>query len=206
MYKVIFFLFLLIPLGAVSSNLMLLKSSKTQVVFFKDANNNTFSLNQNILKKANSTYPSLAFNSVPILSYMSRYSSNLKDYNLAIEQLLEGLNYNPYNTYSLYLLASNYIYIDELKEAKKVLDKAYKLSPNIESIAALYFTVLAETKQTNQLIDIFKSVKLSNNITIWKFYIGSLLNTNIINNIDKEFLSKVEIESFNLFKQNILEN
>ena len=55
------------------------------------------------INQINHNYPDLSLNSVPILTYLSRYHSNNNDFELAIENLINSLNKNPFNPYTKYV-------------------------------------------------------------------------------------------------------
>ena len=53
----------------------------------------------------------------------------------------KGIQANPYLAYTYYLTSRVYIDQNNLQLSLEYLKKAYELSPNIESVRVLYFTV-----------------------------------------------------------------
>ena len=87
-------------------------------------------------------YPSLAINTIPIKSLISRYYINEKD-NLNALRLLQDSNLdNPYLPITNYLTSRFYIeQKNDLKSSFIYIKKAYDQSPKIESISELYFAL-----------------------------------------------------------------
>ncbi len=176
------------------SNLLVMNSNFYQANLLDDAKNNKFTFNDKAFNSKQNIYPSLANNSVPILTYISRYDTNRQDYELAIAKLKLSLIQNPYSLYSIYLLARNYIFINDFNSAENSLEDLFKLSPLIESSSSLYFFILGENKNKIKLQSYRSKVLNIKNEQIWQFYL-SALSKNIQNNNDKEFYEFM-IDSF----------
>ena len=69
---------------------------------------------------------------------LSKYAVESKNFDIAIRLLEEGNQLNPYLAFSNYQLSRIYIQLNDYDQAFKYISRAYRLSPNIESISALY--------------------------------------------------------------------
>ena len=155
------------------SNFFIFKSYRFQKVLLTDAANNEYKFQHQDLV---GTFPNLALNSVPILTYLSRYDTNNKNFNVAIARLQRSLVHNPNSLYSKYLLARNYIYLNDMINAESVLEDLFYESPNLQSSTSLYFAVLATNKNFPKLKSHLKHIKIIDDQTIWSFYLESLRN------------------------------
>ena len=153
------------------SNFFIFKSYRFQKVLLTDAANNEYKFQYQDLV---GTFPNLALNSVPILTYLSRYDTNNKNFNVAISRLQRSLVHNPNSLYSKYLLARNYIYLNNMINAELVLEDLFYESPNLRSSSSLYFAVLATNKSFPKLKSHLKDIKTIDDQTIWSFYLESL--------------------------------
>jgi len=186
----------------VLSNHIIWKSTKYQSILFKDAENDSFIFNLEDLDKFNQTFPSLAFNSVPIKTYISRYYTNSNNFEKAIQLLKEGMELNPYSSFTLYLMSRNYIFNEDIQGSLQPLEKAFELSPNIESISSLYFVVLSELNKDEKLKKLFTQIQDIDSYNIWKFYLQSLKNLKI-NQQDPIFFQRVQSATLDKFDMNI---
>ena len=152
----------------------------------KEVGKNKFSINKDELSNLNFYYPSLALNSVPILTYLSRYDTNAKNYDEAINKLNQSITKNPYSLYSHYLLARNYIFNNDYINAENTLEYIFTLSPQIESSSSLYFFILGENKRLDKLKNLKSIVVENENRNIWLFYLSSI-EKNILTKDDKIF-------------------
>lgn len=159
------------------SNLYVFNSYVDQSSLLLDAVNDDYLLSINNYQNINSKYPSLALNSVPIMTYLSRYDTHKKDYKKAIKKLSLSLEKNPYSTYTKYLIARNYIFLNDLNSSQSILEEVFNDSPKIESSSALYFAVLGENKNISKLIYHFNDMKLIENKNLWNYYISSVKNS-----------------------------
>ena len=166
--KIIIFL---LSLTLSVSNFFIFKSYRFQKELLIDAANNEYKFQHQDLV---GTFPNLALNSVPILTYLSRYDTNNKNFNVAIARLHKSLVHNPNSLYSKYLLARNYIYLNDMINAESVLEDLFYESPNLRSSSSLYFAVLATNKSFPKLKLHFKDIKTIDDQTIWSFYLESL--------------------------------
>ena len=174
-----FFIFL-VSILVVFSNYLVYKSNKHQVVLLNDAKSNQYSLSKNQLAEINYKYPSLTINSVPTLTYISRYNTNNNDYDIAIKQLKESLSSNPNSIYTKYLLSRNFIYKNDFQNAEKFLQQIFDESPNIESSTVLYLSVLEKNENKIKLYNIFDIMTKLENKNIWSYYLSAIKNnTNI---------------------------
>lgn len=204
MFRIIGYLLIFISsLFLVLSNHIIWKSSKYQSILFRDAENNSLIFNLQDLDKFNQNFPSLVFNSVPINTYVSRYYTNSNNFEKAIQLLKEGLEYNPYSQYTLYLMSRNYIFNEDIQGSLEPLEKAFELSPKIESISSLYFVVLSELKMVEELKQLYPQIQDIESYNIWKFYLTSLKNLKI-NEKDPIFFQRVYSASLNKFEESIL--
>jgi len=175
-----------ICLTCLLSNYHVFLSVSYQSELLDDAKDDKFSINKDELNNLNFYYPSLALNSVPILTYLSRYDTNVKNYDQAINKLNLSIIKNPYSLYSHYLLARNYIFNNDYINAENTLEYIFTLSPQIESSSSLYFFILGENKRLDKLKS-FKSIVVENeNRNIWLFYLSSI-EKNISTKDDKMF-------------------
>lgn len=152
----------------------------------KKVGENKFSINKDELSNLNFYYPSLALNSVPILTYLSQYDTNAKNYDEAINKLNLSITKNPYSLYSHYLLARNYIFKNDYISAENTLEYIFTLSPKIESSSSLYFFILGENKRLDKLKSLKSIVVENENRNIWLFYLSSI-EKNILTKDDKIF-------------------
>lgn len=164
---------LFVGLFCLYSNYLVFNSYVYQKILLNEASQDTFFLS-NKLDDLNYSYPSLALNSVPILTYISRYDTNNSDYNSAIIKLNESLKKNPNSIYTKYLLARNYIYLNNMINAESVLEDLFYESPNLRSSSSLYFAVLATNKNFPKLKSHFQHIKTIDDQITWSFYIESL--------------------------------
>ena len=154
-------LIILLSLTLSFSNFLIFKSYKFQKELLTDAANNEYKFQYQDLV---GTFPNLALNSVPILTYLSRYDTNNKNFNVAIARLNKSLVHNPNSLYTKYLLARNYIYINNMINAESVLEDLFYESPNLRSSSSLYFAVLATNKSFPKLKLHFKDIKTIENV------------------------------------------
>jgi len=115
------------------------ESFKLQKILLFDLAENKSSLNINDLPKF--IFPNLTVNSIPIKSLYSRYYEASGDIDYSIKLLKEGISDNPYLALTFYLTSRAYINQNDLLKAYNYSYKAYKLSPNIESVNALYIAL-----------------------------------------------------------------
>lgn len=172
-----------------ASNFLVLKSYISQKDLLKDASNGEFKLSVLEAEKINFLYPNLTLNSVPTLTYLSRYYSNINNFEFAIDQLNRSLDQNPYNPYTKYLLSRNYVLLNDFTTAEKLLEKLFNDFPNLEASSALYISVLAETENIPKLIEIYNAMLNLESKNIWNYYL-SALNMTAITKQDKLYYSK----------------
>ena len=203
MFRIIGYLIIFIfSLLLVLSNHIIWNSSKYQSILFRDAENGSFIFNLEDLDKFNKNFPSLVLNSVPNNTYISRYYTNSNNFEKAIQLLKEGMELNPYSSYTLYLMSRNYIFNEDIQGSLQPLEKAFELSPNIESISSLYFVVLSELNKDEKLKKLFIHIQDIDSYNIWKFYLTSLKNLKI-NQKDPIFFQRVHSASLDKFEINI---
>lgn len=183
------FLIFIFSLCSITSNYFVLKSHMSQPILLLDAKNAEFSFSINQFNNIYYKYPSLSLNSVPILSYLSRYDTNNKRYYEAIKKLLMGLDYNPYNSYTKYLLSRNYIYLNDFKNAEIYLNEIFIESPKIETSTVLYISVLDNNQNIKKLKEIFDQLIKIDNKNAWTYYLSALKN-NIKTLDDKKIYNK----------------
>jgi tetratricopeptide (TPR) repeat protein len=189
-YKVITratFLFLCLSCLTVYLNNLRNKSFINQVVLHNDLSNGSYSLNIDQVEKINHKYPSLAHNSIPIATLKSRYYMNEEYFSESNQLLNQGINYHPFLSFSFYLKSILYINQKKLIEAKNYIKEAYALQPNINIIAVLYISLLAEAQDFSELIMIKDDIMNSNDIQIWVYYLNAILET-----LDKNSSQDVE--------------
>ncbi len=162
---------ILLSLTLTVSNFFIFKSYRFQKELLTDAANNEYKFQYQDLV---GTFPNLALNSVPILTYLSRYDTNNQNFNVAVARLQRSLVHNPNSLYSKYLLARNYIYLNNMINAESVLEDLFYESPNLRSSSSLYFAVLATNKSFPKLKSHLKDIKTIDDQTIWSFYLESL--------------------------------
>ncbi len=183
-----FYLLTLVSLFIVYLNLLRFNSFQNQVNLIEDLSNNTYEFNvENLLNKSY-PYPSLTVNSIPINTLEARYLINLNQIDEALRSIDEGLRHNPYMIYSHYLKARIYLSQNKLISSLEFLREGFKISPNNSYLTPLYFTLLAQLNQKEELIGVFDIISGINNIEVWKYYFISLKN---INQLEDKFLSLV---------------
>ena len=149
---------------------MVFETSKLQTQIFSENNNQLL----NIKNTNNFFYPSLAYNSVSFLTYLSMDYSNNQSYDKAIDILYESLEKNENCLYTKYLLSRNYINIKDYKNAEILLDSLFIINSKIETISSLYFSLLGEMKNEEKLISLRPSIEGINNQLIWDYYFSAL--------------------------------
>ena len=192
------FIILSISILTMVSNYMIFNSYRYQTILLNDAKNDKFTLSISQLKNINYKYPSLALNSVPILTYISRYYSEENNFDDAIEQLKQSLAYNPNSLYTKYLLSRNYIFLNDFKSAEIYLEEIFHESPKIESSTSLYFFILGENKNISKLIEYRNMLADIDNYKIWSFYIAAI-KKNISDNDDAIFYDSLVADFENKF-------
>jgi tetratricopeptide (TPR) repeat protein len=181
-------------LVTVVSNYFVYTSNINQLSLLSDAGNDAFLLKDDEIKKINYKYPSLAINSVPILTYLSRYDTNKNNFLDAINKLEKSMTQNPYNLYTFYLISRNYIYLNDYYNAERYLETLFNLSPKIESSSSLYFFVLGKNKKIEKLKTFSDKILDIQSINIWSFYL-SAIKTNIQDKNDTIFYNAI-LEEF----------
>jgi hypothetical protein len=99
-------------------------------------------------------------------------------------------------------MSRNYIFNEDIQGSLQPLEKAFELSPNIESISSLYFVVLSELNKDEKLKKLFIQIQDIDSYNIWKFYLTSLKNLKI-NQKDPIFFQRVHSASLDKFEINI---
>ena len=90
--------------------------------------------------------------------------------------------------YSHYLKARIYLSQNKLISSLEFLREGFKISPNNSYLTPLYFTLLGQLNQKEELIGVFDTISGINNLEVWKYYFISLKN---INQLEDKFLSLV---------------
>ena len=183
---------------SVVSNFLVFNSNINQKLLLEDARKDNFFVNETTLNNINYDYPNLSINSVPILTYLSRYDTNKGDFKSAIEKISISLKHNPYSLYSKYLLSRNYIYINDFKNSETILESLYNFSPKIESSTSLYFFILGENKNISKLIEHREMLANIDNYNIWSFYIDAI-KKNISDKVDTIFYDSLVDDFENKF-------
>lgn len=119
-------------------NYLRLESFILQPHLLHDFANDEISFEYNQIKNKIKNYPSLAINTIPINSLLSKYAIDSEKIDDAIRLLEQGNKLNPYLAFSDYQLSRIYIQLNDYDNAFRYIERAYKLSPNIISISALY--------------------------------------------------------------------
>lgn len=189
------FLIFIFSICSITSNYFVLKSQINQSILLLDAKNGDFSLPIKQLDDINYKYPSLSLNTVPVLSYLSRYETNNGRYYEAIKKLSKGLHYNPYNSYSKYLMSRNYIYLNDFKNAETYLNQIFEESPKIEVSTTLYISVLDNNRNIKKLKEIFDELIKIDNKNVWIYYLTALRNN--VKTVDDKNLYTKSIAYFN---------
>ena len=183
-----FYLLTTVSLIIVYLNLLRFNSFQNQVNLIEDLSNNTYEFDvENLLNKSY-PYPSITINSIPINTLEARYLINSNQIDEALRSIDEGLRYNPYMIYSHYLKARIYLSQNQLISSLEFLREGFKISPNNSYLTPLYFTLLGQLNQKEELIGVFDTISGINNLEVWKYYFISLKN---INQLEDKFLSLV---------------
>jgi len=119
-------------------NFLRLESFILQPILLYDIANDEISFTYNQAKERIKNYPSLAINTIPMKSLLSKYAVDSKNLDTAISLLEESKDLNPYLAFSNYQLSRIYIQLNDYDKAFEYIKIAFKLSPNITSISALY--------------------------------------------------------------------
>ena len=183
------FIILSISILTLISNYLIFNSFRYQTILFNEFNTSTFTFSSYKLNEINYKYPSLAFNSVPILTYISKYNTENEKFNEAVDKLKESLTFNPNSTYTKYLLSRNYIFLNDFKNAERYLEEIFEASPKIESSSALYLSILEKNQNVIKLNDIYERMILIENKNIWRYYISALKNNTQLSS-DKSLYNK----------------
>jgi tetratricopeptide (TPR) repeat protein len=192
------FIILSISTLTLISNYLIFNSFRYQTVLFNDTKEESFTFSISQLNEIDYKYPSLAFNSVPILTYISIYNTENEKFNEAIDQLKESLIFNPNSSYTKYLLSRNYIFLNDFKNAERYLEEIFEASPKIESSSALYLSILEKNQNAIKLNNIYDKMIEIENKNIWIYYISALKkNTHLP--LDKGLYNKALF----FFKKNI---
>jgi len=165
---------LILSLMVAISNFLVFSSNWKQKILLQDASNGEFSLPKEEINQINHNYPNLSLNSVPILTYLSRYHSNNNDFELAIENLINSINKNPFNPYTKYLLSRNYILNNDLQLAESILHDTFIDFPKLDLSTILFISVLGENNNIEKLKDIYKDILANDNKEVWNYYLSSL--------------------------------
>jgi len=173
--KKIYIIFLIVILGsgALFSNW---KVYRTSTLEFKILNKKDIKILEHD-NQFEDFYPSLAFNSVPLETYVSEFYSTSQLYEEAINTLKNSLVQNPYCLYTRYLLSRNYIFKEDFEQAELILEDLFILNPNIESISALYFSLLGEMGNEVKLLELKSSVETLDNKLINEYFYTALRNS-----------------------------
>lgn len=179
------------------SNYFTFNSYRYQTILLNDAKNDKFTLSISELNNINYKYPSLALNSVPILTYISRYYTEENQFNYAIDQLKQSLVFNPNSLYTKYLLSRNYIFLNDFKSAEIYLEQIFDQSPKIESSSSLYLSVLEINQNINDLVNIYDNMIEVKSKIVWQYYLSALKN-----NLESDSIKLVYSKSLMFFKKN----
>jgi len=192
------FIFLSISILTLVSNYFIFNSYSLQTILLNDTKNDKFTLSISQLNNIYYKYPSLASNSVPILTYISRYYTEENQFNYAIDQLKQSLVYNPNSLYTKYLLSRNYIFLDDFKSAEIYLKQIFNQSPKIESSSSLYLSVLEINQNINDLVNIYDNMLEIESEIIWQYYLSALKN-----NLKSDSIKLIYNKSLMFFKKTI---
>ena len=80
--------------------------------------------------------------------------------------------------YSHYLKARIYLSQNKLISSLEFLREGFKFLPNNSYLTPLYFTLLGQLNQKEELIGVFDTISGINNLEVWKYYFISLKNIN----------------------------
>lgn len=127
-----------IYIGVLYLNIIRFDSYRLEKILLFDLANNEISMTRKEIGNINYLYPGQTTNLIPTATLISRYYLHYKDFDKAISFGIKGVESNPYLAYTNYLLARIYIEKDNLSKGFKYMEKAYRLSPNIESIRQPY--------------------------------------------------------------------
>lgn len=164
------FLFIILSLTSLVSNYLVFKSNIFQTVLLHDAAEDLYSFKIDDLKSISFEYPSLAINSIPISTYLSRYYTNEKEYRKAIKLLESSKISNPYNLYSKYFLSRNFVLMGNLQRAQQELKSIFDITPRLESSSVLYLSVLGQLKKEEILKELFPKIQKTENEVIMNYY------------------------------------
>ena len=131
-------LIILIYIGVLYLNIIRFDANRLEKILLFDLANNEISMTRKQIGNINYFYPGQTSNLIPTATLISRYYLHYKDFDKAISFGIKGVESNPYLAYTNYILAKTYTERDNLSEGFKYMQKAYRLSPNIESIRQPY--------------------------------------------------------------------
>ena len=165
----------LIPiLLSIFSNTKEFNSLKYQDKLYSDYYSNQLTINDEILDKIDYKYPQLSSNTIPIATYLARYSIDEKDYKQAIKFLEYSIKYNPYDKLTRELTLQTFLLNGNFNKALVAARELHQ--KNIDNIiyAEVYFSLASDLNLLSELINSDILIK-SNNLKIHKLYYESLL-------------------------------
>jgi O-antigen ligase len=137
-------LILLIPSIFIAKNEY--NSLKIQVILMKDYANNKFSLDLKQVEKIGYKLPNLAFNTVPISTYLSRYYFNEKKFYESIKLLNYSLSINKYDLMTKELQLKNYIFTNQNNKAYELVKDLLNKYPNNKNYLQLFEAISIDLK------------------------------------------------------------
>ena len=165
----------LIPIFlSIFSNTKEFNSLIYQDKLYSDYYSNQLTINDEILDKIDYKYPQLSSNTIPIATYLARYSIDEKDYKQAIKFLEYSIKYNPYDKLTRELTLQTFLLNGNFNKALVAARELHQ--KNIDNIiyAEVYFSLASDLNLLSELINSDILIK-SNNLKIHKLYYESLL-------------------------------
>lgn len=149
------------------------RSSIIQKLLLNDYQKNTFSLNTNQIDQIEYKLPNIAFNTVPISSYLSRYYFEEKNYRKSLELLNYSLIVNKYDFLTRELLLKNYIFLNQKENAYSLVRDLINNYPNNFTYGQIYFSLVSDLNKFDELLE-DKIIYKSNDINIHRLFFRTL--------------------------------
>ena len=173
-YSIIF----LIPVSlSVFSNSKELNSLIYQDKLLSDYYSNELTVQDKILDKIDYKYPTLSSNTIPIATYLSRYSIGKKDYKQAIKLLEYSIKSNPYDKLSKELMLQAFLLNSNFDKGLLLAREMHQKDIDNIIYAEVYFSIASDFNLSSELINSDIIIK-SNNPKIHRLFYENLLKLN----------------------------
>lgn len=204
-----FSIILLIPISlSIFSNTKEFNSLIYQDKLLSDYYSNTLTIEDEVLDKIDYRYPQLSSNTIPVATYLARYSIGKKDYDQAITFLEYSIKSNPYDKLSKELMLQAFLFNSNFDKALLLARELHQQDINNVIYAEVYFSIASDFNLSSELIN-SNIITKSNNSKIHKLFYENLLK---LKGFDKDKLlmliqkSILKFPNDNYFKNILLTN